>query len=184
MVAVRIATPSTVFEVTGVSTYEDAEILLMLETMSGSFGNDHEGVVLTKPGANLRKANLFEATLKNCNLSGADLYKSTLMLSDLRGSNMSGCNLVGVNGNYSNMSHCDLSNSKMWASYFRECNLDGANLRGAETMVESIRRDMDTNFESSFRPTGPLPPGWDRTEDGLMVPKPHGYPTFNLKRSR
>jgi uncharacterized protein YjbI with pentapeptide repeats len=59
-----------------VETYEDLDMLVMLEEMSGRFGLqgvDFDRLVVTKPGANLSGAYL-HVVLNKCNLEGANFY--------------------------------------------------------------------------------------------------------------
>lgn len=169
IIVVDTTIPSRVFEISGMSTYEEAETAVMLEAMTGSLGNDPGRIVLTRPGANLAKANLSGANLEKCDLSGANLRHSTLVGTKLSRSKMSGCNLIGVDAKHSNFYMSDLSYSKMWASSFIGSQLDGAKLDGVEVKAPGGGAWLDTNFEGAIRPSGPFPQGWTVNDDGFMA---------------
>jgi len=98
-IAIRDSGGPAVFELNphGISDYEDLDGLVMMETLSGSFGYDHERIVITKPGANLEGANLEDANLIRANLYGANLSGANLIRANLNSANLEGAILKGAN---------------------------------------------------------------------------------------
>ena len=85
-------------------------------------------------GADLRGANLREADLRGADLSGADLRGA-----DLRGADLSGADLRGANLREADLSGADLSGADLHGADLRGANLYGADLRGADLIRADLR---------------------------------------------
>ncbi len=89
--------------------------------------------------ANLRGANLCNATLCDAKLRGADLVNANLAGADLRGANLCDANLSGADLVNANLAGADLSGADLCVANLRGADLRGADLSGADLCVASLR---------------------------------------------
>lgn len=137
-----------VFEVKpqGVETYEDLEMLVMMEELSGAFGYGYDRLVVTRPGADLSYTKLQVVNLEGANLRTAHLY----------GANLRGAKLQGAN----------LRDANLYGAILVGANLYGADLRGANLYCATL---YGANLERAHYPNGDVPEGWRRTETGHLT---------------
>jgi hypothetical protein len=111
--AIRAQRPSQVYEIipSGIETYEELDMLVEMEEMTGRFGHDYDRLVLTKPGLDMT------ADLTGADLTGADLRDSFIGRSYMKNVVLNGANLSGANLRY---------------AYLLGAKLVGAELGGAE----------------------------------------------------
>ncbi len=121
----------------GIETYEELESLVMLEMIEGKFGAP-ERLIVTKPCADLRGTDLYDANLTYANLSGARIEYANLTYAKLGGANLSGANLSG--------------------SVFTNADLRGTNMRGATIVGADLKHVMynkGTTWPTGFTPPPP-----------------------------
>lgn len=78
--------------------------------------------------------NLNNAVVSNSRLLGANLEKATLVRADMRECDMMIVNLSGANAKFANLSSANLSHAKL-----RDCDLRYANLEGADLSFADLR---------------------------------------------
>jgi len=133
---------SGVFEIfpLGIETYEDLEVLVDLDKMSGKFGFDYDRLAITKPDANLVGADIYGIDIRGANLEGSDIRFSNLAGSELEGAKLAQSNLGG--------------------SILYRANFRGSDLRGAVLYECDISRaifsgciwDRTTKWPDGFKP--------------------------------
>lgn len=116
-----------------------------------------EAAAVLLEGANLRRASLQGAFLRNANLRGARLQSASLQFADLREATLEGANLDGADCactdflranlqgttwfeayasragfRNANLRHAILSDAVLWGAEMRGAHVEGADLRGAD----------------------------------------------------
>ncbi len=96
-------------------------------------------------GANLYKADLFKADLKEANLFRADLFRAdvreaNLFRADISGADLTGAKFTGASLFKANFSGADLREANFARVDLREADLSGANLRGTAFIEASLVR--------------------------------------------
>jgi hypothetical protein len=93
--AIKSGKYTKVYEIVpqGIKTYEDLEMLVTMEELSGKFGHGYDRLAITKPGVDLRGVNLYGVDISYADLRGADLRCCTLSEADITGTDLRGANL-------------------------------------------------------------------------------------------
>lgn len=122
---VYVVLPGTdpmVWEVNGYKFWEEVDAGLPMEVMMGKFGFERVNeLVIIRPGARLRGADLDFVSLKDCDLREANLEEARLEYANLSGADLRNSNLRGADLGCSRLTGTDLSGA--W--------IEGATLTGA-----------------------------------------------------
>ena len=99
-------------------------------------------------GADLSGADLYEANLRGANLSEANLTIAHLYEANLSGANLWKADLSGADLREANLRVADLSGADLYEANLRGANLSEANLRGAKGLIKEIDW-LDANLEKT-----------------------------------
>ena len=144
------------------------------------------GVRPEAPGANLRRADLWNASLWGANLRGANLWGANLRRADLSGADLRGANLRDA----------DLRRASLWVANLRDADLRGASLWGANLWGANLRDAGVVALGAT--PSGnaliyPTPDGWAMcvgcwkgSPDELrsLIDQEHGWPEASTTAER
>ena len=101
------------------------------------YGADLRGADLRR--ANLYDADLYGADLRDANLRGADLRRADLRDADLRDADLRDADLCGADLRSANLCDADLRGANLYGADLRSANLCDADLRGANLYGADLR---------------------------------------------
>jgi len=156
--------PCSVYEMSGVTTWEEADASFELMRGMYQFGDDsmRDDLALVRPGADLTQANLEDANLERADLSGAILCGVNFCIADLTEARLCRANFTDAY----------LEEAVFCGADFTGADLTGARLMMAHLEDSDLTRVVFTGtdikyveFEGAIYPTGTVPPGWKRYTD-------------------
>lgn len=135
-------------------------------------------------GANLFKADLFDAVLAGVNLSGANLTEANLMEADLGGANLSKANLrrahmFGINLNSANLQMAVLHNAHLAEADLSRANLDKADFRNTNLVRAAISAEKLASIKSLQGATMPDGKKHNSENPGLQG---YGFIAYGIDR--
>jgi hypothetical protein len=121
-------------------------------------------------GARLGRRDLAWANLAWANLADAHLADAHLADANLAGANLAGANLTWSNLAWAYLADAHLAWANLTGANLTRANFAGANLARANlTGVDLVLANLTgANLAGAYYPTGDLPVGWRRAENGYL----------------